>query len=344
MGRKVFNSEKAMDLLDLATSLSKIPQIEKNERLADLDAANNGIGCALVKDGSQIVGILTDGDFRRTVANDQNRDIRAQDAMTPNPISMPHTTPLPNAFAAMVSRKINHLLLRDELENYVGLIGFHQLAEKVSPEQMYIDTDNLAHTDNENRHIARYKFASNFFKAGDKILDGACGCGYGSHILSAKGADLLSVDLNEKAIAYARKRYSASASFPKSCIDFRRADLTSLNIKDKSLDGVVSLETLEHIDLGSCRNYLKNVANWIKPGGILIASSPMLRFKNGAPFITNPYHINEQPKKALLKMFKELLSDFQLHFFHQKEQMFLPLDEEESGFCILLARRKGSGK
>ena len=333
-----------MDLLELATSLSKVPHIEKNERIANLDAANDGIGCTLVKDGSQIVGILTDGDFRRAVANDQNWDLRVQDAMTPKPISMPHTTPLPNAFATMVSRKINHLLLRDGQENYVGLIGFHQLAATVSPEQMYIDTDNREYSDNENRHIARYKFASNFFKAGDRILDGACGCGYGSHILSATGADVLSIDLNDKAVSYARTRYGVPALSSRGSIEFRKADLTNLNIKDKSLDGVVSLETLEHIDLGSCRNYLKNIANWIKPGGILVASSPMLRFKNGMPFITNPYHINEQPKEALLGMFKELLGDFQLHFFHQKEEIFLPLDGEESGFCILLARRKGSGK
>lgn len=333
-----------MDLLELATSLSEIPYIEKNERVANLSAANNGIGCALVKDDGQIIGIFTDGDFRRTVTNNQTQDLRVKDVMTPNPISMPYSTPLPSAFATMVTRKINHLLLRDEKGHYVGLIDFHQIAATVSPEQMYIDTDNRDYTDNENRHVARYKFASNFFKAGDRVLDGACGCGYGSHILSATGADVLSVDLNDKAINYARNRYGVSASATKGSIEFRKADLTCLSIKDKSLDGVVSLETLEHIDLGSCRNYLKNIAGWIKPGGILVASSPMLRYKNGKPFITNPYHINEQPKEALLGMFKELLGDFRLHFFHQKEEIFLPLDREESGFCLLLARRKGSGK
>ena len=50
-----------MDLLELATSLSEIPYIEKNERVANLSAANNGIGCALVKDDGQIIGILPMG-------------------------------------------------------------------------------------------------------------------------------------------------------------------------------------------------------------------------------------------------------------------------------------------
>ena len=35
-------------------------------------------------------------------------------------------------------------------------------------------------------------------------------------------------------------------------------------------------------------------------------SALMLRYRDGVPFVTNPYHINEQPKAALLAMFREL--------------------------------------
>ena len=50
-----------MDLLELATSLSEIPHIEKHERVANLEAANNGIGCALVKTTDKSLGFLPMG-------------------------------------------------------------------------------------------------------------------------------------------------------------------------------------------------------------------------------------------------------------------------------------------
>jgi 2-polyprenyl-3-methyl-5-hydroxy-6-metoxy-1,4-benzoquinol methylase len=145
--------------------------------------------------------------------------------------------------------------------------------------------------------------------------------------------------LNKRAIDYAITKYK-DKNIDSGEVDFRQADLTTLSIRDDSLDGVVSLETLEHIDIGSCETYLKNVGRWIKPGGILIASSPMLRYRNGKPYITNPFHINEQPKKQLLKMFKDLLPGFQLTFFHQKEEIFVPLDDEDTGFCIAVCRKR----
>ena len=85
---------------------------------------------------------------------------------------------------------------------------------------------------------------------------------------------------------------------------------------DNSLDGVVSLETLEHIDLRACRSYLSKASKWIKPGGILVASSP-IGLKMANPSITNPFHINEQKKSDLLQMFNQLLPNFKL-FFHQR--------------------------
>jgi 2-polyprenyl-3-methyl-5-hydroxy-6-metoxy-1,4-benzoquinol methylase len=252
---------------------------------------------------------------------------------------MPESTELPGAFTLMTRRNINHLLVRNDVGQETGIVSFHGIANKLSPEQLFIDLKDDELNDNEKRHVARYKFAASFFSGSNKVLDGACGCGYGSIILAATGASVLSVDLNKRAIDFAKNRYADQIRVNGS-VDFRQADLTSLCIPDASLDGVVSLETLEHIDLGSCKRYVKSAGKWIKPGGILVASSPMLRFRNGKPYVTNPYHINEQPKQQLIQMFTDLLPDFTLTFFHQKEEIFVPLDHEDTGFCLAVARKR----
>jgi 2-polyprenyl-3-methyl-5-hydroxy-6-metoxy-1,4-benzoquinol methylase len=296
-------------------------------------------GILVVRDSNhELVGILTDGDFRRGCLTDDYDDAMVRDIMTSDPVSISENAAVAEAFNLMISRDINHLLIKNSAAQYSGLVSIHHLAKKMSPEQLFIDLKNHTFSENEKRHIARYHFAASFFSGKNLILDGACGCGYGSSILSSTGASVIGVDLNEKAIAYGIKNHSPADSNA-GPIQFQAADLDTISFEEESLDGVVSLETLEHIELEACESYLSKAQRWIKPGGLLIASSPMLRFKNGKPFVTNPYHINEQKRSDLISMFKKLLPNFRLLFFHQKEEIFLPLGSENTGFCLLVARK-----
>ena len=329
-----------MQLQDIAIPMKDLVTVKPNEMLNTLaPPTTETVGCFIVKDTGNILGILTDGDLRRALSANQSGTLAVEHAMTRSPISMPEHTDLPGAFTLMTRKNINHLLVRDRLGQETGIVSFHGIAQKLSPEQLFIDPKRDDLSDNEKRHVARYTFASSFFSGRNKILDGACGCGYGSNILAATGASVMSVDLNNRAIDFAKNKY-ANQDRGSGDIDFRKADLTSLCIEDNSLDGVVSLETLEHIDLGSCKRYVKSIRKWIKPGGILVASSPMLRFRDGKPYVTNPYHINEQPRQQLIQMFNDLLPDFRLTFFHQKEEIFVPLDDEDTGFCIAVGRKR----
>ena len=190
------------------------------------------------------------------------------------------------------------------------------------PERYFIDLKNDQLSANEKRHIAEYKFAASFFAGPNKILDGACGCGYGSNILSATGASVISVDLNKRAIDYAITKYK-DKNIDSGEVDFRQADLTTLSIRDDSLDGVVSLETLEHIDIGSCETYLKNVGRWTKPGGILIASSPMLRYRNGKPYIATLSTLTSSQKNNCSRCLRTCYR-FQLTFFIKKKKYLFP--------------------
>ena len=63
----------------------------------------------------------------------------------------------------------------------------------------------------EQLHITRYRWASKRLR-GNKILDCACGVGYGSKIIADEHPNLVitAVDISREAIEHAKKYYSSS--------------------------------------------------------------------------------------------------------------------------------------
>jgi 2-polyprenyl-3-methyl-5-hydroxy-6-metoxy-1,4-benzoquinol methylase len=60
-------------------------------------------------------------------------------------------------------------------------------------------------------HMARYKFTSESLSQFEgKVLDCACGIGYGSYVLVSNNAnlDVTGVDIDQAAINYARQHYA----------------------------------------------------------------------------------------------------------------------------------------
>lgn len=136
----------------------------------------------------------------------------------------------------------------------------------------------------EIEHINRYKFALQFVE-GMRVLDAACGTGYGSAILAQRAAAVTGIDISEEAIEYANSKYGNDT------IDFKVASIDQLPFDDHCFDVVVSFETLEHVDETTQHNFLKEITRVIKPEGILIISTPNhdIYKKRGM----NPYHVHE---------------------------------------------------
>ena len=101
----------------------------------------------------------------------------------------------------------------------------------------------------------------------------------------------------------------------------------------------MSIETIEHVPKEVAALFLQLMASWVKPGGVVVMSSPMLRYKDGKPYVTNPYHINEMPRSEFFELCQAAMPDFVFHFYYQSEQSFLPLLDENTGFCISVGRR-----
>lgn len=93
-------------------------------------------------------------------------------------------------------------------------------------------------------HLSRYRLLSEACK-GKRVLDLACGEGYGSSLLKKWGANsVVGVDLSQDAINIAHERFGAPG------IAFRRGDACALGgvlSSQEQFDLIVSFETIEHV-------------------------------------------------------------------------------------------------
>lgn len=116
-------------------------------------------------------------------------------------------------------------------------------------------------------HYNRYKFAENFVS--DKnILDIACGEGEGACLLSKSAKSVVGVDIRNDAINFAKKHCHYGNA------DFKVGDATNLLIEDNFFDGVVSFETIEHLNKNDQYRFLSGLKRVVKPNGFLIISTP----------------------------------------------------------------------
>jgi ubiquinone/menaquinone biosynthesis C-methylase UbiE len=115
-------------------------------------------------------------------------------------------------------------------------------------------------------HVARYEFAANYVKD-KKVLDIACGTGFGSKILQEKGATgVFGVDLSKEAIGFANEKYGGNR------LEFMIGDILKIDFPDDLFDVIVSFETIEHVK--QHEKVLWELRRVLKPSGLLIISSP----------------------------------------------------------------------
>jgi predicted SAM-dependent methyltransferase len=142
-------------------------------------------------------------------------------------------------------------------------------------------------------HRARYYWALQHLPAGAAVLDAACGCGYGSHILAEGGLRVLGVDVSEDAIGFARHyHYHDRLSFEVGAID-NRASIRRIATDFSPLDAVVSLETIEHLE--HPEEFLRTAFDLLVSGGSLFCSTPNAEVMSiaDAPFHRRHFTLDE---------------------------------------------------
>jgi ubiquinone/menaquinone biosynthesis C-methylase UbiE len=143
-------------------------------------------------------------------------------------------------------------------------------------------------------HYHRYAFAQILVKD-KKVLDAACGEGYGSDILAETAKQVTGIDIDSKSIEHASNRYK------KDNLSYKHESCTQLSFTDNSFDVVVSFETLEH--LVEQQEMLSEFNRVLKEDGILIISTPDKKHYSDATGFKNEFHLKELYKSE----FKNLL-------------------------------------
>ncbi|MBU2255321.1 MAG: class I SAM-dependent methyltransferase, partial [Gammaproteobacteria bacterium] len=133
-------------------------------------------------------------------------------------------------------------------------------------------------------HMQRYEFAVEHL-SGQRVLDMACGCGYGTALLAERNPDkqITGVDIDPAAIAYARQHYQL-ANLRYECADAEQFGSA------QGFDCIVSLETIEHLPRPQV--LLANYARLLAEGGKVIASVPITPTLDG-----NPHHLHDFSKR-----------------------------------------------
>lgn len=141
-------------------------------------------------------------------------------------------------------------------------------------------------------HLSRYLWAAERLGDHGRVVDAACGCGYGSSVLADRGCEVTAIDVSDVALACAKRHWDRPS------IAWVKMDL--LDAPDlPEADAVVSFETVEH---------LKRPKVFLRAAAVaaprLILSVPN---EDVFPYDPkrNPYHCRHYTKDQLFKRLRE---------------------------------------
>jgi 2-polyprenyl-3-methyl-5-hydroxy-6-metoxy-1,4-benzoquinol methylase len=135
--------------------------------------------------------------------------------------------------------------------------------ERLIPKQI---ADDLASQRIFDLHIRHYETAARYVR-GKRVLDIACGVGYGSQMLGLAGASaVVGVDKCAQTVQYARKHYQTPG------VEFICADAEQFEWPER-FDVIVSFETIEHLHYPA--KFLDRIRSLLVPGGDFILSIPL---------------------------------------------------------------------
>jgi SAM-dependent methyltransferase len=135
------------------------------------------------------------------------------------------------------------------------------------------------------RHLVVYRWIAARC-GGMRVVDMACGEGYGSAVLAERAKLVVGVDANPEAHEHARLRYTRSN------LRFERSLVEQFD-DDAPYDAIVFLQTIEHVREPG--KLLGRFASLLAKGGTVYVSTPnrLTLAPEGAERSDNPWHVYE---------------------------------------------------
>lgn len=137
----------------------------------------------------------------------------------------------------------------------------------INNESLRMDANSsLFNADRRLFHLDRYEFAKAYCSK-KRVLDGACGTGYGAAILSSMAREVVGIDCSIDAVLYASEKYANDA------VSFQRSFVEMSPFPDASFDVVTSFETVEHTLCPQA--HMREIVRLLSPDtGCAIISAP----------------------------------------------------------------------
>ncbi|MDA8271361.1 MAG: glycosyltransferase, partial [Actinomycetota bacterium] len=144
--------------------------------------------------------------------------------------------------------------------------------------------------DIELEHLHRYAIALHLVKNKD-VLDLGCGEGYGADFIARSARSVVGIDISEEAITHARKTYHGKN------LKFLTGSCAAIPLNNKSVDVVVSFETIEHHSQHT--EMMQEIKRILRDKGVLILSTPDKREYTDIRGQKNEFHVKELYKAQL---------------------------------------------
>jgi SAM-dependent methyltransferase len=164
------------------------------------------------------------------------------------------------------------------------------------------------------RHLVVYEWIGARV-AGRRVLDMACGEGYGAEVLWRSAASVVGVDANPEAHEHARLRYERHG------LRFERGMVESWGPGDaEPFDAVVFLQTIEHVQDPVA--VLEHFRSLLSPGGVAYVSTPnvLTLAPPGEARSGNPWHVREYRAGEFEKLCRSVFDEVELlGLFHARK-------------------------
>jgi 2-polyprenyl-3-methyl-5-hydroxy-6-metoxy-1,4-benzoquinol methylase len=160
------------------------------------------------------------------------------------------------------------------------------------------------------RHLAVYEWIA-ARTAGQRVIDMACGEGYGADVLARAAASVVGVDANPQAHEHARLRYlSPNLRFVRDMVE----------TFSEPADALVFLQTIEH--LGDAGGALAHFRSLVGDRGTVFLSTPnvLTLAPRGASRSGNPWHVHEYRAQEFEQLCRASFATVQMHgLFHARK-------------------------
>ncbi len=158
------------------------------------------------------------------------------------------------------------------------------------------------------RHLVVYEWIAARVQ-GLRVIDMACGEGYGTDVLAHAAAAAVGVDANPEAHEHARLRYPRA-----------RFERDLVNSFSEQADAVVFLQTIEHLeDPGAVLAHFRSLVG--EHGCVYVSTPNVLTLApKGAARSDNPWHVHEYRREEFERLCREQFGSVELYgLFHARK-------------------------